>query len=126
MPAWVYLLGRKFGSVLTDPEFELLSDWAYWNRFGQQGRCYYGFCKGRRFCISQSRRNAPDTVNNIARVFGNGDSIDKRVGPFYSNRKGQVGLLVAAWNGSQWLQMISPGTADQPRDTFAELAEKIR
>ena len=65
-------------------------------------------------------------IGNIARVFRNGDSIDERVGPFYRNSKLQVGLLVAAWDGSQWLQMISPGTPDQPKDRFVELADKIR
>ncbi len=62
----------------------------------------------------------------LARILRDGDLIDTRVGPFYSNGKGQIGLLTAAWNGSQWLQMISPGTPDQPKDTFMELAEKIR
>lgn len=65
-------------------------------------------------------------MENLARVFRDGNSIDIRVGPFYSNRKGQTGLLVAAWNGSQWLQMISPGTPDQPCDAFTQLTDKIR
>jgi hypothetical protein len=62
----------------------------------------------------------------MAAVFRDGNAIDTRVGPFYSNRKGQVGLVVAAWNGSQWLQMISPGTPGQPQDAFAELEDRIR
>ena len=124
--AWVHLLGRKFADALIDPEFDLLLDWPYWNRLGRQGHCYYASCRGRRFCISQSCRRGPDLVNNLERVFRNGDSVDERAGPFYTYRKGQVGLLVAAWNGSQWLQMISPGTPDQPRDDFAELAKKIQ
>jgi len=126
MPAWVYRLGREFAGVLTDDGFDLLLNWPYWNRFGRQGHSYYGLCHGRRFCISQSKREGPDDVRNLARVFRDGDSIDKRMGPFYCNSKGQIGLLVAAWNGSQWLQMISPGTPDQPRDHFAKLAEEIR
>jgi hypothetical protein len=126
MPAWVYRLGREFAGVLTDDRFDVLLNWPYWNRFGRQGHSYYGRYRGRRFCISQSKREGPDAMGNLARVFRDGDSIDKRVGPFYCNSKGQVGLLVAAWNGSQWLQMISPGTPDQPRDHFAKLAEEIR
>jgi hypothetical protein len=124
--AWVHLLGRKFADVLNDPGFDLLLEWPYWNRFGRQGHCYYGCLNSRRYCISQSKRNGPDTMRNLARVFRDGNAIDQRIGPFYSNRKGQAGLLVAAWNGSQWLQMISPGTPDQPADGFAELVEKIR
>ncbi len=124
--AWVHLLGRKFAEVLIDQDFELLADWLYWNRYGVQGHSYYGSWHERRFCISQSRREGPDMIGNIARVFRNGDSIDERVGPFYRNSKLQVGLLVAAWDGSQWLQMISPGTPDQPKDRFVELADKIR
>lgn len=65
-------------------------------------------------------------MGNIARIFRNGDCIDERVGPFYSNSKGQIGLLVVAWDGSQWLQIISPGTPDQPTDYFVELAGQIR
>ena len=124
--AWVHLLGRKFAKVLIDPEFTLLEDWPYWNRFGQQGHSYYGFCRHRRFCISQSKSKHSDPLFKLARVFGNGAAIDEKTGPFYRNQSGQIGLVVAAWNGSQWLQMISPGTPDQPRDSFAELAEKIR
>ncbi len=124
--AWVHLLGRKFAEVLNHPDFDLLVDWPYWNRYGRQGHSYYGCLNGRRYCVSQSKRTGPDTLENLARVFGNGNSIDVRVGPFYSNRKCHTGLLVAAWNGSQWLQMISPGTPDQPSDAFAQLAEKIR
>jgi hypothetical protein len=63
---------------------------------------------------------------HLASVFKNGDSIDSRVGPLYSNSRGQVGLVVAAWDGSQWLQMISPRTLDQAKDTFSDLADKIR
>jgi hypothetical protein len=64
---------------------------------------------------------------NLSRIFADGDAIDTRIGPFYCNRKGQVGLVVAAWNGSQWVQMISPGTNDQPgQDAFVELVAKIR
>lgn len=124
--AWVHLLGRKFAEMLGDPDCELLLDWPYWNRFGQQGHCYYATCHSRRFCISQSKREGPDKIQNLARVFRDGDAIDKRIGPFYSNKKGQIGLVVAAWNGSQWVQMISPGTPDQPNDAFIQLAEKIR
>jgi hypothetical protein len=124
--AWVHLLGRKFAAALNDPTFDLLLDWPYWNRYGRQGHSYYGRLNGRRFCISQSKRDGPDKVENLACVFQDGNSIDLRVGPFYANKKGQIGLLVAAWNGSQWLQMISPGTQDQPSDVFTELAARIR
>jgi hypothetical protein len=65
-------------------------------------------------------------MTHVAGVFKNGDAVDKRVGPFYCNRQGQVGLLVAAWNGDQWMQMISPGTPTQPQDAFAELERTIR
>jgi hypothetical protein len=127
MPAWVYRLGREFAKTLTDPSFDLMIDWPYWNRHGQQGHSYYAVCHGRRFCMSQSKRQGPDEMGNLARIFADGDAIDTRIGPFYSNRKGQVGLVVAAWNGSQWVQMISPGTNDQPRqDAFVELVGKIR
>jgi hypothetical protein len=62
-----------------------------------------------------------------ALVFRDGNAIDTRIGPFYCNRKGQVGLVVAAWNGSQWVQMISPGTPDQPKqDKFVELVHTIQ
>lgn len=124
--AWVHLVARKFAGVLADPDFDLLVEWPYWNRFGSQGHSYYGTCHGRRFCMSQSHQDGADTMESLARVFRNGNSIDTRIGPFYSNRKGQIGLIVAAWRGSQWVQMISPGTPDQPRDMFAALAEKIR
>jgi hypothetical protein len=63
---------------------------------------------------------------NIASIFRNGDCIDIRIGPFYANRKGQIGLVTAAWNGDQWLQVISPGTPDQPADNFTEIAQRIR
>jgi hypothetical protein len=76
--------------------------------------------------MSQSACEGPDTLDHLARIFSDGDSIDCRVGPFYSNRHQQVGLLVAAWDGCQWLQMVSPGTPDQPSDAFSALAEKIR
>lgn len=124
--AWVHLLGRRFAEVLSDPAFEMLLEWPYWNRSGRQGHCYYGRLNSRRYCISQSKRKGPDTMPNLSRVFRDGDAIDERVGPFYVNRRGQAGLLVAAWSGSQWLQMISPGTPDQPLDGFVELANKIR
>lgn len=66
-------------------------------------------------------------MERLARVFRDGDSIDERVGPFYCNRTGQVGLVVSAWNAGQWLQIFSPGTPDHLRDdTFAELEERIR
>jgi hypothetical protein len=126
MPAWVYRLGREFGDVLTNDGFEMLLEWPYWNRHRRQGHSYYGRCHGRTFCISQSKRIGPDRIGNLASVFRDGGAIDTKVGPFYCNSKGQVGLLVAAWNGSQWLQMISPGTPDQPKDRFAKLAEEIR
>ncbi len=73
--AWVHLLGRKFADVLTDSDFDLLLEWPYWNRFGQQGHCYYGSCHDRRFCISQSRRDRPDTTENLERV-SNIDDLD--------------------------------------------------
>lgn len=124
--AWVHLLGRKFAGVLEHPDCVLLDDWPYWNRYGRQGHCYYLVCAGRRFCVSQSKRESADTVRNLARVFRNGDLIDTRVGPFYANRRGQVGVIVTAWDGSQWLQIISPGMPDQPMDEFCELAARIR
>lgn len=122
--AWVHLLGRKFADLLDDRD--LLLDWPYWNRSGQQGHCYYVCSRDRRYCISQSKRNGPDSLANIAKIFRDGNAIDKRVGPFYVNKKGQIGLLVAAWNGSQWLQVISPGVPSQPNDEFSEIANKIR
>ena len=124
--AWVQLLGRKFADVLRHENFDLMVDWSYVNRFGVQGHSYYGCLLGRRFCVSQSRRQGPDAMERIARIFRNGDGIDRSIGPFYSNRKGQVGLIVAAWNGSQWLQVISPGTPDQPNDNFTAIAQRIR
>jgi len=123
---WVHLLGRRLANTLTDPDFDLLLDWPYWNRFGRKGHSYYGQCNGRRFCMSQSACEGPDNLAHLASILRNGDAIDCRVGPFYSNRRGQVGLLVAAWNGSQWLQMISPGTQDQPNDAYSQLTDKIR
>src|SRR5581483_5252306 len=95
MPHWVYLLGRKFATALTDPKFQVLSDWPYWNRRDIEGHCYYANWNERKFCLSQSRQSGPDNVNRIANVLRNGDTIDTRVGPFYRNRRGQVGLLVA-------------------------------
>jgi len=124
--AWVHLLGRKFADVLRDERFDLMIDWPYVNRFGVQGHSYYGCLRGRRFCVSQSRRQGPDAMANIASIFRNGDCIDIRIGPFYANRKGQIGLVTAAWNGDQWLQVISPGTPDQPADNFTEIAQRIR
>jgi hypothetical protein len=128
MPAWVYRLGREFAKVLSDPNFDLLADWPHWNRRGQQGHSYYATCHSRRFCMSQSKRQGPDEMANLAHIFADGNAIDTRVGPFYCNRKGQqLGLIVAAWNGSQWVQMISPGTTDQPRqDAFVALVARIR
>lgn len=126
MPHWVYLLGRKFGSVVADPSFEIIVDWPYWNGRQVEGRYYYGESNGRKFCLSQSRQSGPDSMSKIAKVLRNGDAIDTRVGPFYRNRRGQVGLLVGAWNGSQWIQMISPGTPNQPQDAFAEFEGTIR
>lgn len=123
--AWVHLLGRKFAQALTDPKFDLLADWPYWNRFQVQGHCYYGLLRGRRFCLSQSRCDAAEPMPKLARVFRDGNSVDPSCGPFYSNSKGEIGLLVTAWNGSQWIQMISPGTPDQPEDQFRELSDKI-
>ena len=69
----------------------------------------YGQCLGRRFCISQS------AVKNLTRwlIWLPSSEMAIRLtfvwGLFYSNSRGQVGLLVAAWDGSQWVQMISPG-----------------
>lgn len=126
MPHWVYLLGRRFSGVVADPSFEIIVDWPYWNRRQVQGHCYYGHWSGRKFCLSQSRQSGPDCMSRIAKVLSNGDAIDTRVGPFYRNRRGQIGLLVGAWNGSQWIQMISPGTPNQPQDAFAELERTIR
>lgn len=65
-------------------------------------------------------------MSHIATVFSNGDAIDTRVAPFNRNRWGKVGLLVAAWNGGQWVQMISPDTANRLQDAFAELEHRIR
>ena len=126
MPHWVYPLGRKFASALVDPKFKLIIDWPYWNRRQVQGYCYYAEWQGRKFCLSQSRQSGPDTMAHIASIFRNGDAIDTRVGPFYCNRRGQVGLLAAAWNASQWIQIISPGTPGQPQDAFTELERTIR
>lgn len=76
MPAWVYRLGREFAKALTDPSFDLMMDWPYWNRYGQQGHSYYAFCHGGRFCMSQSKRQGPDEMGNLARIFTDGDAID--------------------------------------------------
>jgi hypothetical protein len=124
--AWVHLLGRKVAAALADPKFDLLLNWPYWNRFGRQGQSYYGSYQGRKFCVSQSKQEEPDTMAKLSRVFRDGNAIDVRVGPFYSNKRRQTGLVVAAWYGSQWVQAISPGTSEQPDDDFSRLAGKIR
>lgn len=124
--AWVHRLGRDFAKALLSSEFCLRSDKPYVNRFNVQGHQYYGVYRERRLFISQSRRVGPDTPEGLARVFQNRDLVNERVGPFYHNFVGQIGLLVEAWNGPQWLHIISPRVfPDQPIDEFDQVAAEI-
>jgi hypothetical protein len=127
--AWVHALGRMFADELEKPDFEVFLERPFFNRNGIPGYSYYGYREGRRFCVSQSRQSEPDSTANLARVLGAKKAtarIETRLGPFYRNHKNQVGLVVGAWDGSQWVQMFSPGTPDQPLDRFTRWMARVR